>query len=140
MKILSKSRVVARHQVEHTQAERAILESVDHPFLVRLRYAFQSPKSLYLLLPFCAGGELFQRLRTCRRFTEDIARFYAAEIALALGHLHAMQIVYRDTKPENVLLDASGHVKLTDYGLAKIMSGPDDATSTFCGTPEYLGA
>jgi serine/threonine protein kinase len=138
MKILSKSRVVARAQVEHTQTERAILESVDHPFLVRLRYAFQSPKSLYLVLPFCAGGELFQRLRACRRFPEEAARFYIAEMACAIGHLHAMGIVYRDTKPENVLLDGEGHVRLTDYGLAKVLGGPDDATTTFCGTPEYV--
>jgi len=138
MKMLSKAHVVARRQVEHTRAERVILESVDHPFLLRLRYAFQTPSALFLITPFLAGGELFFHLRQAGRFSEELACFYAAEVVLGLGHLHALDIVYRDLKPENILLDAAGHVKLTDFGLSKVLAGPGDSTRTFCGTPEYL--
>ena len=118
MKVLHKSVVVARNQVEHTQAERAILESIDHPFLIRLRFAFQTEHKLYMVMPYCRGGEVFHHLKLRRSFDEPLARFYAAEIALGIGHLHAVGVVYRDLKPENVLLDAEGHVKLTDFGLA----------------------
>ena len=138
MKMLSKAHVVARRQVEHTQAERAILESVDHPYLLRLRYAFQTPSTLFLITPFLPGGELFHHLRLAGRFSEELACFYAAEVVLGLGHLHGLDIVYRDLKPENILLDADGHVKLTDFGLSKVLAGPGDSTRTFCGTPEYL--
>jgi serum/glucocorticoid-regulated kinase 2 len=138
MKMLSKAHVHARRQVEHTQAERAILESVDHPFLLRLRYAFQTPAALFMITPFLPGGELFYHLRAAGRFSEPLARFYAAEAALGLAHLHSLHIVYRDLKPENILLDGNGHVKLTDFGLSKVLAGPAELTRTFCGTPEYL--
>lgn len=138
MKILSKAMVVKRNQLEHTRAERAILESIDHPFLVRLRYAFQTPTKLYMVMPFLRGGELFFHLRKAKRFTEAQARFFAAEIALGIGHLHSKGIVYRDLKPENILLDDHGHVSLTDFGLAKALTKPGEKTETFCGTPEYL--
>ena len=121
MKMLSKAHVVARRQVEHTRAERVILESVDHPFLLRLRYAFQTPSALFLITPFLAGGELFFHLRQAGRFSEELACFYAAEVVLGLGHLHALVIVYRDLKPENILLDAAGHVKLTTLGYLRFL-------------------
>lgn len=135
MKVLVKSHIVARNQVEHTQAEREILESIDHPFLIKLKYAFQTPAKLYLVLPYLTGGELFFHLRKVKRFPEDQARFYAAEIAAGLGHLHSKGIIYRDLKPENILLDSDGHVCLTDFGLAKTLSKPGELTTTFCGTP-----
>jgi serine/threonine protein kinase len=139
MKVLNKKTVVAKRQVEHTQTERAILESMDHPFLIKLRYAFQSRMNLYLVMPYVAGGELFQRLRVHRLLPEEWVQFYAAEIALGIGHLHACGIVFRDLKPENVLIDRDGHVILSDFGLAKILDSDDDMTNTFCGTPEYIG-
>ena len=138
MKILSKAAVLAKKQVEHTQAERAILESMDHPFLARLRYAFQTRANLYLVLPYIGGGELFQRLRVMRCLPEEWVRFYVAEIALGIDHLHECGIIFRDIKPENVLIDGAGHVVLTDFGLAKILDSPTDRTTTFCGTPEYV--
>jgi serine/threonine protein kinase len=138
LKVLAKSRVIARAQVEHTQAERAILETIDHPFLVSLRAAFQTPTKLYLVLPFLRGGEVFTHLKAWKQFDEDLARFYVAEVTLGVGHLHELGIVYRDLKPENVLLDEFGHVRLTDFGLSKVLLGPTDAAHTFCGTPEYL--
>ena len=139
MKILKKSHLVRRRQIERTRTERKVLSAVNHPFIMKLHYAFQSPDKLYLVLDYCPGGELFFHLSRFRRFPERVARFYAAELLLALGHLHKRGIIYRDLKPENVLLDADGHVKLGDFGLAKagIRHAYEGATS-MCGTPEYM--
>ena len=137
VKILNKKVIEEREQIEHTQAEREILESIDHPFLVGLKYAFQTPTKLYMVLPMYNGGELFTILKRERRFSEERTRFYAAEIAAGLGHLHANGIIYRDLKPENLLLDTDGHIGITDFGLSKRV-GPDEKSQTFCGTPEYL--
>merc|ERR1712130_30609 len=137
MKIMKKRTIMGRGQVDHTKAERKILQSLDHPFLMALRYAFQSKEKLYLVLDYIKGGELFFHLKNNRRFTEDVARLWCGEIALAMGHLHSLGVIYRDLKPENILVDNTGHVVLTDFGLAKDVS-PDEKTNTFCGTPEYL--
>jgi len=107
--------------------------------VAKLHFAFQSPQSLYFVTDFLNGGELFFHLCTVVRFPESRACFYAAEITLALEHLHQNGIIYRDLKPENVLLDSQGHLKLTDFGLSKITQPAEGAmTHTFCGTPEYL--
>merc|ERR1719409_529919 len=119
MKMLRKDNVVKRNQVDHTQAERNVLEIARHPFIVDLMYAFQTPKKLYFVLEFCSGGELFFHLSRAGRFSEGRTRFYSAEILLALAYLHGLNIIYRDLKPENVLLDIDGHAKLTDFGLSK---------------------
>jgi len=137
MKILKKRAIVARNQVEHTKAERKILQALQHPFLMTLRYAFQSKEKLYFVLDYFQGGELFFHLKNKRRFSEEVARLYVGEIALALGHLHSLAVIYRDLKPENILLDDVGHVCLTDFGLSKDIE-KDDKAHTFCGTPEYL--
>jgi serum/glucocorticoid-regulated kinase 2 len=137
MKILKKRAIIARNQVEHTNAERKILQALQHPFLMTLRYAFQSKEKLYFVLDFYPGGELFFHLKNQRRFSEEVARIYVGEIALALGHLHSLRVIYRDLKPENILLDENGHVCLTDFGLSKDVD-PEDKAHTFCGTPEYL--
>lgn len=139
MKILRKMHLVKRRQIERTRTERKVLSVVNHPFIMQLHYAFQTPDKLYLVLDYCPGGELFFHLSRFRRFPERVARFYAAELLLALGHLHKRGIIYRDLKPENVLLDAEGHVKLGDFGLAKagIQHACEGATS-MCGTPEYM--
>jgi len=139
LKVLRKDNIIKRNQVEHTRTERNVLGNVNHPFIVGLRMAFQSKDKLYFVLDYCAGGELFFHLSKVGKFPEQRAAFYAAEIVLALSYIHAMDIIYRDLKPENVLLDAKGHVRLTDFGLSKegISSSSSGATS-FCGTPEYL--
>lgn len=137
MKILKKAAIVARNQVEHTRAERKILQLMSHPFLMTLRYAFQSKDKLYLVLDYYMGGELFFHLKNEKRFKEEVAKIYVAEIAMAFGYLHSNGVIYRDLKPENILLDERGHVCLTDFGLAKEM-GEGEKTDTFCGTPEYL--
>lgn len=103
-----------------------------------MHFSFQTPKKLYFLMDFLNGGELFFHLKKESRFTENKAKFYAAEVILALKHLHERGIVYWDLKPENVLLDKSGHVKLTDFGLSKMGVVGTKKTYTFCGTPEYL--
>jgi serine/threonine protein kinase len=137
MKILKKAAIIARNQVEHTKAERKILQALQHPFLMTLRYAFQSKDKLYFVLDYYQGGELFFHLKTARRFPEDVARVWVGEVALALGHLHSLSVIYRDLKPENILLDDNGHCCLTDFGLSKDVD-PNDKAHTFCGTPEYL--
>jgi len=119
MKVLKKYDLSQREQEEHTMTERQVLESSKHPFIVKLFYAFQTPERLYFILEFVQGGELFMRLKTQKKLPEDHAQFYAAEIILALQCLHSQNIYYRDLKPTNILIDSEGHIKLTDFGLAK---------------------
>jgi len=139
MKILRKTHLLRRGQIERTKTERKVLSNVDHPFIMKLHFAFQTDDKLYLVLDFCAGGELFFHLSRHRRFPEKYTRFYSAELLLALGHLHSRGIIYRDLKPENVLLDAEGHVKLGDFGLAKDhIRHPYRGAKSMCGTPEYM--
>merc|ERR1719498_735674 len=138
MKMLRKEHVVKRNQVEHTKTERNVLETVSHPFIVTLHYAFQTPKKLYFVLEYCPGGELFFHLSRAGRFSEGRCRFYASEILLAIEYLHRLNIIYRDLKPENILLDADGHVKLTDFGLSKEGIQDNFSAKSMCGTPEYL--
>lgn len=138
MKILKKNMIIARQQVEHTRAERKILESLQHPFLMGLRFAFQSSSKLYLVMDFYKGGELFFHLKNKRRFTENEARLIVFEVALAIGHLHSLNFIYRDLKPENILMDEQGHICLTDFGLSKDLDPDNPESQTFCGTPEYL--
>jgi serum/glucocorticoid-regulated kinase 2 len=114
-----------------------ILEHVNHPFLVNLAYAFQTPTQLFFIMIFMKGGELFQHLRMARKFDEKRAKFYTSELILGLGHLHSKDIVYRDLKLENILMDDLGNVFLTDFGMAKIVR-KNELAMTFCGTPEYL--
>lgn len=144
MKVLKKEEIFRRNQIDHTKTERLILATLRHPFMVRLRYSFQTEHKLYMVLDFVRGGELFYHLRRAGRFTEEQARFYVAEVILALDYLHRHDVIYRDLKPENILLGADGHIKLTDFGLSKkgITSvggkGEGQTATTFCGTPEYL--
>uniref|UniRef100_A0A8I4A4K2 Serum/glucocorticoid regulated kinase 2 n=1 Tax=Callithrix jacchus TaxID=9483 RepID=A0A8I4A4K2_CALJA len=139
VKVLQKKSILKKKEQSHIMAERSVLlKNVQHPFLVGLRYSFQTPEKLYFVLDYVNGGELFFHLQRERRFLEPRARFYAAEVASAIGYLHSLNIIYRDLKPENILLDCQGHVVLTDFGLCKEGVEPEETTSTFCGTPEYL--
>ncbi|KAH9981507.1 kinase-like domain-containing protein [Lactifluus volemus] len=135
MKVLQKTEVIRLRQVEHVKAERRILSRVRHPFIVDLYATFQDSLNIYMLLSFVPGGELFTHLRRAGRFSPDVTRFYLATIILALKYLHSFNIIYRDLKPENLLLDNRGYLRLTDFGFAKVV---DDRTWTLCGTPEYL--
>uniref|UniRef100_A0A8C9WEZ2 non-specific serine/threonine protein kinase n=1 Tax=Scleropages formosus TaxID=113540 RepID=A0A8C9WEZ2_SCLFO len=118
--------------------ERDILVEVNHPFIVKLHYAFQTEGKLYLILDFLRGGDLFTRLSKEVMFTEEDVKFYLAELALALDHLHSLGIIYRDLKPENILLDEDGHIKLTDFGLSKESIDHENKAYSFCGTVEYM--
>ncbi|XP_023659533.1 serine/threonine-protein kinase Sgk1-like [Paramormyrops kingsleyae] len=139
VKVLQKRIVLKKKEQKHIMAERSVLlKNLRHPFLVGLHYSFQTSDRLYFVLDYANGGELFCHLQRERVFLEPRARFYAAEIAGALGYLHSIHIIYRDLKPENILLDSQGHIMLTDFGLCKESLGHDDITFTFCGTPEYL--
>ncbi|KAI9352287.1 kinase-like domain-containing protein [Zopfochytrium polystomum] len=135
MKVLRKSEVVKLKQVEHTVNEKCILDRLDFPFLVGMLGSFQDDGNLYIVLEYIQGGELFSYLRRSGRFPNHVARFYAAEVVLAFEYLHSRDIIYRDLKPENLLLDAEGHIKITDFGFAKVVP---DQTWTLCGTPDYL--
>jgi len=140
---LIKSHIFATKQTKHTAAERRVLETVDHPFMVKLRYAFQSQLKLYLIMDFYPGGSLYFHLKALPRntgFSVEQARFYAAELSTALDYLHTeMRCVYRDIKLENILLTASGHIRLTDFGLSKEnIHTPANGAVTFCGTAEYI--
>jgi len=138
IKVLQKRQIVKKKHIEHLHSERSVLALMKNPFIVKLHYAFQSKSKLYFVLTYCPGGELFFHLSKKGRFSETQARFYGAEILLALGDLHKQDIIYRDLKPENVLLDAEGHVCLTDFGLSKQNITGHSSTHSFCGTPAYL--
>ncbi|CAD6190660.1 unnamed protein product [Caenorhabditis auriculariae] len=139
MKVLSKEHIRKKNEVKHVMAERNVLkENFHHPFLVSLHYSFQNKEKLYFVLDHLNGGELFSHLQKEKHFSESRSRFYAAIIACALGFLHEKNIIYRDLKPENLLLDERGYLVLTDFGLCKQGMVGNKTTSTFCGTPEYL--
>lgn len=130
--------VVHKRAVEQTKTERAILESVRHPNVVKLFYAFQDQDMLYLILEYAEGGELFHHLANERMFAEDTVAYYIAQLVLALSHLHLnVGVVYRDLKPENCLLDGNGQLLLTDFGLSKVSSSESRCCSLL-GTPGYM--
>ncbi|XP_071353671.1 ribosomal protein S6 kinase alpha-1 isoform X1 [Trachinotus anak] len=137
MKVLKKATLKVRDRVR-TKMERDILADVNHPFVVKLHYAFQTEGKLYLILDFLRGGDLFTRLSKEVMFTEEDVKFYLAELALGLDHLHSLGIIYRDLKPENILLDEEGHIKLTDFGLCKEAIDHEKKAYSFCGTVEYM--
>ncbi|KAH7925304.1 kinase-like protein [Leucogyrophana mollusca] len=135
IKVLSKEKIVRTKQVEHTNNEQAMLNAVQHPFIINLWGAFQDNSNLYMVMDFVPGGELFSLLRRSNRFPDPVAKFYSAEVALALNHLHSLDIIYRDLKPENILLNYDGHIKIADFGFSKHCTS---TTWTLCGTPDYL--
>ncbi|KAJ3328080.1 camp-dependent protein kinase catalytic subunit [Blyttiomyces sp. JEL0837] len=135
MKVLRKNDIVKMKQVEHTINEKSILEQLKFPFLVSMLGTFQDSSNVYFVLEYVQGGELFSYLRRSGRFPNHVARFYAAQVTLAFEYLHQKDIIYRDLKPENLLIDANGNIKITDFGFAKYVP---DVTWTLCGTPDYL--
>ena len=138
MKMLKKADLKKRNQVEHTMAERRILEKIKHPFIVSLQYSFQSKKKLYFVMDYCPGGELFFYLQNIGKFKEKTACFYASNILFSIEELHKNDIIYRDLKPENVLIGTDGYAKITDFGLSKENIQGNSEAHSFWGTPEYL--
>lgn len=138
LKTIRKAHIISRSEVTHTLAERSVLAQINNPFIVPLKFTFQSPEKLYFVLAFVNGGELFHHLQKEQRFDVNRSRFYTAELLCALECLHGFNVIYRDLKPENILLDYQGHIALCDFGLCKLDMKDEDRTNTFCGTPEYL--
>lgn len=137
LKILKKSEAVKMKQVQHVVDERNIHMKLRHPYIVNLLTTFQDPKRVFILLELVNGGELAQRIFKTVRLPDDEAKFYGAEVTLALTYLGTQNIAYRDLKPDNILLDADGHARLCDFGFSKTLKGKEQ-TSTLCGTAEYL--
>ncbi|GLD94151.1 hypothetical protein PINS_up002762 [Pythium insidiosum] len=135
IKILKKAEIIRLQQVEHMLSEKSILLCLDHPFIVNLAGTFQDPKYLYMVLEYVIGGEFFTHLRKAGRFDNNTARFYAAQVVSIFEYLHGQDFIYRDLKPENLLLDSEGYIKITDFGFAKRVAFK---TYTLCGTPEYI--
>jgi len=139
MKVIKKELVTDDEDIDWVQTEKHVFETAsNHPFLVGLHSCFQTPSRLFFVIEFVRGGDLMFHMQRQRRLPEEHARFYSAEICLALNFLHDKGIIYRDLKLDNVLLDHEGHIKLTDYGMCKEGIRRGDTTSTFCGTPNYI--
>lgn len=139
LKTIRKAYILSRPgEITHILAERTVLSLVNSPFIVPLKFSFQTPDKLYLVMSFVNGGELFHHLQEEGKFDVVRSRFYAAELLCALEHVHSFHVVYRDLKPENILLDFTGHIALCDFGLCKLNMTGSDRTNTFCGTPEYI--
>ena len=137
LKALHTDHLVATGMVAAVNRERRLLARVHHPFVVRLERSFQDAQTIFLVMQPVLGGELYALLHLLGRLEEPHVAFYCACVTEALAHLHAMRVVYRDLKPENLLLDEVGYLKVVDFGLAKEL-GADGRTHTVCGTPEYL--
>jgi len=135
LKMLKKVDILRLKQVDHIKSEVRILSMIEHPFIVNMAGHFQNDAALFMVIEYVQGGELYSHLRREVRFSDEKSKYYAAEIVLAFSYLHGMKVIYRDLKPENLLITAAGHVKVTDFGFAKIV---EDRTWTLCGTPEYL--
>jgi len=135
LKILNKNQIVMNGLESHVVDERKVMLLINHPFLLQLYNSYWDSYNVYFLLELCLGGELFSILRKSGRFQEKMAKFYTATVLKAFEHLHSKSIVYRDLKPENLLLDDQGYIKVVDFGLAKVVT---DKTWTLCGTPDYL--
>lgn len=139
MKVVKKELVHDDEDIDWVQTEKHVFEQASsNPFLVGLHSCFQTESRLFLVIEYVNGGDLMFHMQRQRKLPEEHARFYAAEICIALNFLHERGIIYRDLKLDNVLLDSEGHIKLTDYGMCKEGLGPGDTTSTFCGTPNYI--
>ena len=138
MKVLDKSRIAEQNIFKYAMTERNVLSIIHNPFIVGLNYAFQTTEKLFLLLDYCPGGDLAEHLQNQTRFSEPVAKFYITEIILALGELHKKDIIFRDLKPDNVVIDSEGHAMLTDFGLSREGVYDKNIAKSFCGSIAYL--
>ena len=135
IKVLKKEQIVKNKQLRHIFDEKNILQACDHPNIIKLYYCFKDNTNLYFVFDLYSNGNLCKLIKLRKMLTEPEARFYAANIYLALEYLHLNDIIYRDLKPENILIASNGYLKLTDFGFAKILK---NSTTTCCGTPDYM--
>ena len=139
MKILSKAQIKLKKQEEHSKNERDLMVKLNNPFIVSIKFAFQDESKLYIVSEFLQGGDLFYHLHhSTINLTEEVAKFYIIELILGLEFLHQNNVIFRDLKPENILLDSEGHLRISDFGLSKILENPRDKAYTLCGTLKYL--
>lgn len=138
LKCVKKDYIVKTKNVENIKNEKALLEKINNPYIIKLHFTFQNREKIFFAFSYCNGGELFFHLSKNRRFKEDYVKIYIAEIYCALKYLHEKNIIYRDLKPENIILDKNGHIKLIDFGLAKGNITENHLTSSICGTNEYI--
>lgn len=136
MKIIEKQHVINSKQLAHTQSELRLLNAMDSSFIIKLKEFFMDNVHLFLVLPYAEGGDMFTILRSQKRFEESLSKFYAAQVVLALEYMHYMGIVYRDLKPENLLITINGYIKITDLGFSKKID--DQRTYTLCGNVPFL--
>ena len=138
MKVLDKKKIEQQNIIKYALTERNVLSIINFPFIVKLNYAFQTKDKLFLLLDYCPGGDLSKQLYIQTRFPESKAKFYICEITLAIGELHKHDIIFRDLKPDNIVIDKEGHAMLTDFGLSKEGVHDKRMTKSFCGSVAYL--
>jgi len=138
MKVLKKAFLYRNKHLKYAITECNILKQAEHPFVIKMHYSFQTPDNLYMILDFCPGNDLAYHLNKKQIFEEDEAKFFIAEIILAIEYIHNLDVIYRDLKPENILIDHDGHCRLADFGLAKENIGEKDFAKSFCGSPAYL--
>lgn len=148
MKSMSKKQLINNNQVRYAVTEAQIMKQLDHCYVLKLMYTFQTPDYLHMVMELCNHGDLSQQLDVHQYFEENLARFISAELILAMEHVHAKGVLYRDLKPENIMIDTDGHIRLGDFGLAKQAGEPDHIESSsaknrmvaqsFCGSPAYL--
>ena len=138
MKVLDKKKIEQQNIFKYAMTERNVLSIINFPFIVKLNYAFQTKEKLFLLLDYCPGGDLSKQLQIQTRFSENKAKFYICEIALAIGELHKHDIIFRDLKPDNIVIDKEGHAMLTDFGLSKEGVHDKQIAKSFCGSVAYL--
>nr|BAN66257.1 protein kinase domain containing protein [Babesia bovis] len=135
IKRLKKHSLIVQKQVDHVVSEKKLLSSVNHPFIVNMLGTFKDPHYLYIVMECVFGGDFFGYLRSVDKLESESAMFYAAQITCIFDYMHSHNIIYRDLKPENLLVGSDGYLKLTDFGFAKVV---ELRTYTLCGTPEYL--
>ena len=139
MKELSKAKIKLNKQEEHSKAERDLMVKLNSPFTVNIKFAFQDDSKLYIVSEFLQGGDMFYHIHhSTIHLTEETVKFYIIEIILGIEFLHSNNVIYRDLKPENILMDSEGHIKLSDFGLSKLLENPKDKAYTLCGTLQYL--
>jgi serine/threonine protein kinase len=137
MKRIKKSDITDEQLINQIKDEQKILKELSHPFILKLHYSYQDNQNLYLITDFMQGGDLHNLLSKAIQLKENKAKFYLSEILLGLEYIHKNNLIYRDLKPENILIDKDGHIKISDFGLSKILNDNNNITYTLCGTSYY---